>query len=105
MAKFIMNIADVKDMIREKYCLPDSVEILVEIASSNNTEPNFDEWFDVPQYWTDWAPPENASRFDKIDVIFNDSRKDVGYPRSWDQSWDQSKNLHITKYRKFKSTT
>lgn len=98
MAKFIMSIDDVKDMIREKYCLPDSVEI----PSSNNTVPNKDDWFDVPKDWNSWKPPTNASQFDKIDVILSDGRKDVGCSCDWDYSWDQSHGFHITKYRKFK---
>lgn len=91
---------DVIKLVREQYCLPESVVVEIEGVQMNKKDDH--EWQDVPSDWPFSRPVPEAQMYDAVDVVHRDGDITLGHNHHiWPMWWKQDNNTwNIVKFRK-----
>lgn len=88
------------EIIREKYNLPDNININIVIDNPTKVEVKQSvDWIYVPRDWLNRYPPQEATNFERIEAEHASGYVNVSAPEDWDISWDQSYADHIVRFR------
>ena len=99
--KFIIDHEDAIQAIRKQYCIPSTVEIVVNWKETPVS--GDDEWIDVPSDWENDFPPPETEQYNKIEIMMRRGYTDVGAPEDFDIFWMQENDIYdIIKWRPVK---
>lgn len=100
MPKFTVTFDEARQMIRERYNLPHSVDVEFEATNLTTTIGVDNEWRDVPHTWDQVRPPMEVEQLGRVDIMFCEGDTYLNVDPD-DYYWDQrGLGADIVKFRK-----